>query len=337
MHHLKWTDEQDTLIVRALLTVATINGTAKLSDLDRALINGLQEHLLYSKLNIDDLKAISPDEFAMGLNNKELAEQALQFIIVMPYAETKADGRKVALVDAFADALEIHPETLTLLHQARDRNVMMMEYCIFRKLAPGMIKGDTVIDKFRTLKPVLQLKKYDIELALKHERLGLLPEGTLGRSIWQFYRTRGFTFPGEGHINMNEDFILIHDISHIIAGFDTTPEGEIGVSAFQGGNMKEHGWLFSVIGMLDFQLGLSAYKGPATIQSGRLDPELFLRGLEMGLNSNTDLAKGWNPWDHMDRQLDDLRKEYNIIGAPNIHTKSPEGWWSTPPEAWWKY
>ncbi len=337
MKQLKWDDNQDEFILRALKTVATANGRLELSTMDNALIDGLQRHLLYSNLVLADLPLVSPQEFATHFTAPAMAEQALQFLIVMPYSDTKANAEKVAVVDAFAAALGIHPEALTLLHQARDRHVMAMEFCIYRKLAPSMIKGKTILDKFRTLKPVLQMKKYDIEVALKHERLGLLPEGTLGRSIWQFYRTRGFTFPGEGHMNMNEDFILIHDVSHILGGFNSTPQGEIGVAAFQGGNMKEHGWLFAVIGMLDFQLGLAAYTGPAKVQSGELDPEEFLRGLEMGMNCNIDLSKDWNPWDHMDRQLDDIRNEYNIIHATNIHATPPEGWWAVPPESWWKY
>jgi ubiquinone biosynthesis protein Coq4 len=336
MKILGYSDSQKEIIVRGMVTIASLNRTKSLSQLDAGLINGIQHHILHADINIEGLDSITPADFASAFEDEKHAEQAMQMLIITPYSETEANKQKVALVDNFADALGVHPETQTLLHEARDRHVLAMEFCIYRKLAPGMLKGDKVIDKFKFLKNALVAPKYDYDLAMKHERLGLLPEGTLGRSIFEFYRTRGFTFPGEGHHGINEDFILIHDISHIIGGFNTTPEGEIRTSAFQGGyKMDGHGWLFAVIGVLDFQLGLDAYTGPATVKTGQLDAEGFAEALEMGMNCNLDLFD-WDPWAHMGRQLNDLRKEYNIVGAKDIHRTPPEGAWAEPPETWWE-
>lgn len=337
MDHLKWSPSQSETVYRGLKTIATLNGSKPLSKLDTDLINGIQSHILYSDLHHDGAEQISAEEFAKSFGDAAHAEQALQFLIIMPYTDVEASKHKVSMVDNFAKAMNIHPETIALLHEARDRHVMAMEFCIFRKLAPNMVKGDTMLAKFGTLSKNIGLRKYDQDVALKYERLGLLPEGTLGRAIWQFYRTRGFTFPGEGHMNMNEDFILVHDVSHILGGYDTTVDGEIMTSALQGGFMKEHGWLFAVIGVLDFHLGLDAYTGPSHVQTGHLVPEKFAAALERGMNMTKDLSVDWDPWPLMGRTLADLRKEYNIIGAEDIHHRSPEGWWAVPPEIWWKF
>jgi hypothetical protein len=50
------------------------------------------------------------------------------------------------------------------------------------------------------------------------EVIGLLPENSLGRSIWEFYRLRNFAFPGEGTIDETASFLLMHDTCHVLGG-----------------------------------------------------------------------------------------------------------------------
>jgi hypothetical protein len=58
-----------------------------------------------------------------------------------------------------------------------------------------------------------------------YKRLGLLPEGTLGREYWKHLTELGFGFPGEpGGI---PDSVAYHDIAHVLTEHDTTPLGEI--------------------------------------------------------------------------------------------------------------
>src|SRR5262245_3803426 len=65
-----------------------------------------------------------------------------------------------------------------------------------------------------------------------YKRLGLLPEGTLGREYWKHLTEIGFGFPGEpGGI---PDSVAYHDVAHVLADNDTTPLGEIQQGSFQG-------------------------------------------------------------------------------------------------------
>jgi ubiquinone biosynthesis protein Coq4 len=73
-----------------------------------------------------------------------------------------------------------------------------------------------------------------------YKRLGLLPEGTLGREYWKHLTEVGFGFPGEpGGI---ADSVAYHDVGHVLAAHDTTPAGEIQQGSFQGGNRREDGF-----------------------------------------------------------------------------------------------
>jgi hypothetical protein len=50
----------------------------------------------------------------------------------------------------------------------------------------------------------------------------------------------------------------------------------------------------------------------AKAESGHFNPQLMLKALARGAAMNIDLTDKWNPWEVMDRDIDELRAEYNI-------------------------
>lgn len=71
---------------------------------------------------------------------------------------------------------------------------------------------------------------HDPELAALWEALGDLPEGTLGRRVWEMYRARGFSFPGMP--GSAPPLLAQHDWVHVLADYGTTVESELEVFAF---------------------------------------------------------------------------------------------------------
>ena len=67
----------------------------------------------------------------------------------------------------------------------------------------------------------------DPALAGRWGSLGDLPDGTLGKLVWQFYRARGFAFPGEP--GSAPPLLAQHDWVHVLADFGTTVESELEV------------------------------------------------------------------------------------------------------------
>ena len=65
------------------------------------------------------------------------------------------------------------------------------------------------------------------ELAQRWDDLGKLPSGTLGRGVWEFYRARGFSFPGAP--GSAPPLLSQHDWVHVIADYGSTVESEIEV------------------------------------------------------------------------------------------------------------
>ena len=70
----------------------------------------------------------------------------------------------------------------------------------------------------------------DPELAQRWRDLEELPEGTLGRRVADFYRARGFTYPGTP--DSAPPFLAQHDWVHVTADYGTTVESELEVFAF---------------------------------------------------------------------------------------------------------
>ena len=70
----------------------------------------------------------------------------------------------------------------------------------------------------------------DPALAARWASLGDLPDGTLGRGVHDFYKTRGFSFPGNP--GSAPPLLAQHDWVHILADYGTRVESEIEVFAF---------------------------------------------------------------------------------------------------------
>jgi len=70
----------------------------------------------------------------------------------------------------------------------------------------------------------------DPALAAQWQSLGSLPVGTLGRGVFDFYRDRGFAFPGRA--GSAPPLLAQHDWVHVLAGYGTALESEIEVFGY---------------------------------------------------------------------------------------------------------
>lgn len=75
-----------------------------------------------------------------------------------------------------------------------------------------------------------ELAPDDPALAARWRELEDLPEGTIGRRITEFYRARGFAYPGEP--GSAPPLLAQHDWVHLVGDYGTTVESELEVFAF---------------------------------------------------------------------------------------------------------
>ena len=92
----------------------------------------------------------------------------------------------------------------------------------------------------------------DPELAERWRGFEHLPEGSLGRAVWDLYRGRGFGLPGSP--GGASGYLAQHDFVHVIADYGTDLDGEFEVFALIGRadpDPKGFAWLATMVGLFD--------------------------------------------------------------------------------------
>jgi hypothetical protein len=163
----------------------------------------------------------------------------------------------------------------------------------------------------------------DPELAARWQSLAELPVGTLGRGVADFYRDRGFAFPGLP--GSAPPLLAQHDWVHVLAGYGTTLENELEVFAFIArANDDPRG--FSLLAMIVslFETGnLAAGAGLFEANPGHLrETGMAVRVADAmrrgALTRGSQDFLGFDWFELADRPVADLRREFEI---PD---KSPE-------------
>jgi hypothetical protein len=143
-----------------------------------------------------------------------------------------------------------------------------------------------------------------------YKRLGLLPEGTLGRTYWSHMTRVGFGFPGEPA--GIADSVAYHDVLHVLADNETTPHGEIQQGAFQAGNRREDGFFFLQMVLLQFHHGVQVT--PVTPGfTGHFNPDLVLWAIHRGAMCNIDMTHQWDFWPLMVLPIDEARARVALL------------------------
>jgi hypothetical protein len=105
--------------------------------------------------------------------------------------------------------------------------------------------------------------------------------------------------------------MLYHDCTHVLSGYDTTPEGEVQVACFSAGYRRKDPFAFVFFVLLQFHVGVRMT--PITVaRTGVFDPAKALIALRRGVAMNVDLTDGWEYWPVMGEQVEELRKRYGI-------------------------
>ena len=202
-------------------------------------------------------------------------------------------------------------DVLEALHAGRRFKVRLLT---MRRMLRAMLKeayaAEGAAGVLRFLGALFLWATVNKNKARDYKRLGLLPDGTLGREYWKHMTEVGFGFPGEP--NGIPDSVAYHDVAHVLASHDTTPFGEIQQGSFQGGNRREDGFFFIQFAILQFHQGIKlAPRAPA--QHGYFDPEKVLWAIHRGAKCRVDLTRQWNFWPLMTLPLEEARARLGLL------------------------
>jgi hypothetical protein len=307
------TPQQAQLILGAMRNVATAQGTEPLTDADRAALAATHHYLFRATDDLDpaQLPDTIPVVLHAALEDPKLADHAVQLLTVMAVVDGMIDTAKIATVQSYAAALGITGDYVEQLAELGRRNLQWVIADAQRKNVLS-VSGQHLEGSLDDWIHPYTRGRSEPALASRYDRLADLEVGTLGRAFFDFYQTYKFAFPGEPD-GLIETFASRHDSTHVLSGYDTSPQGELLVSAFTAGMHPEEpmsGHILPVI--ISWHLGLQVTK-LAGSYTGALDPEKFFVAWERGGEVTTDVFDpSWDFWAATSRSLADLRTEYAV-------------------------
>jgi hypothetical protein len=304
---------QAALVEGAMKLVATGGGRSPLSDADRHALLAFDRFILRAErvLDVDALPEPTADAVRQAVSGAADRDHVVQFLIVMALVDGTVDRRKIAIVDGFAQALGVREDAVRQLAEVGRGHLAWVRADVARQNLKSITGHDVGMGIDAWILPYRD-GRGDPALAARYRALGALPEGTLGRTFFAFYRDNGFAFAGEP-TGLNERFASPHDATHILSGYDTSPQGELLVSTFTAGMHPQEpmsGHILPVI--LSWHLGIELAKLPGEV-SGQLDPVKFWNAWERGSQVRVDVfAESWSLWDNAASSLDALRTRYRV-------------------------
>jgi hypothetical protein len=184
------------------------------------------------------LPPVTPAELAAGFPSADLRPSVRQRPPDPGAGRRRALRREtVARVEAFAEALGIATPELTNLRRLAEQHMTLFKLDLLRRSQVGDIMKDQLeqhgVVALGEKHPGHARLIEEPELAARYRAWARLPDGTLGRSMFEYFQNNKFGMPGE-RFGFPEAG-LYHDFCHVLGGYGTDPQGELQVASFTAG------------------------------------------------------------------------------------------------------
>ena len=249
------TAEQAHWGLRAMKTVALADGV-----LDAAEVQMLKsvQTILGTNYVVEDLTPVTPEQLASAISDRQIRHQLVQGLIVVSLIDGKANDAETTTVERFARALDVEAPEVRDLRYLINGEMLRLRLDLGRRFwLREKVKEIWQTEGLRGLFKFVRgmVGRYeDASLARRYEALEHYPQGSLGRSYWEYCRTNGFPLPGEKGGAAEQ--VLFHDCAHVLSGYGTTPDQEVQVACFSAGFQRRDPWTFVFFVLLQFHVGI---------------------------------------------------------------------------------
>ncbi len=268
---------------------ATANGVASavapaggLTEVQRILIEALFPAMTGYPVDVDAFTPTTCEQFAhvLARRDRQFRTRGVQLMLLCALVLRPLPQEVVDRITAFARELDVDDHMIDVARQFARGSLGLAAFDFER----NGYTADWDPDDAATLHTSSELASAwdaavdDPALAARWAALGDLPQGTLGRGVWELYRARGFAFPGAP--GSAPPLLAQHDWVHVLGDFGTTVECELEVFAFiaranddmrgfsllaMAVSLFETGYLRTGAGLFESDLGhISAGTGMAT-------------------------------------------------------------------------
>lgn len=310
--HIPATLDQARSTLAVMLGIAATEGMP--TEIDHETIAAATRYIFHlePQFGLAGLTPLSPYRQAELAEDPALAAQAVSFAVVMALADGTINTAKLGGVVKLADSLGVKDEFVhdlarIALGDLKDAKAHMLLANLESVTGRTWTAGE--------MGPWLQ--PYDTEpdpaLATRFHALARLPDNTFGHAFAMFYQANGYAYPGEPTA-LNFEFAVPHDSTHVLAGYDTSPRGELMTSTLTATMHRVNPMSGHVLPvMLSWHLGipLNDVAGSAT---GAFEPEEFFYAWARGEDTTADLfAPEWDFWSAAIQPIDAVREEVGLF------------------------
>lgn len=309
--------DQADVLASALVQVHRVKGRWY-TPFQQDLAHTLFVKLLDAEIDFSSHPGLDVETVSMVLTKATERRELLELLIAFEMLCKPIPEALSGDIDYWAKGLHINSEILTMARDLAHNSIAQATTDFYRWNWIG--EGDDQSD------PAFQdlLKQYgdhayglcvtaDPDEFERWDKLKHCSQGSLGRSLWEFYQSRGFKLPGQ--LGAGNAALAHHDWIHLIAGYDTTPIGELEVTAFMASSSRsagatlgfigaisilETGLLHSFYGADQFGRALSANDGiervAKAISRGKacnVDPLMDLDYFELADTPLAEIQKSW--------------------------------------------
>ena len=213
--------------------VTALGGPSELSDLQRVLVDALFRSMTGFDVDVET-PAVDARGFAQALarRNEAFRVRVLQITVLCALVVRPLSPATVARLDEVAGQFSVGEGMLTVARDFAEGSLGLAAVDFERN---GYTSGwnaqqRTELHTSTTLREAWESATDDPDLAARWQALETLPDGTLGRRITEFYRARGFEYPGRP--GSAPPLLAQHDWVHVLADYGSRVESELEVFAF---------------------------------------------------------------------------------------------------------
>jgi hypothetical protein len=226
------TAEEVTDISRLVVAASAPGGVP--SPLQRALIDALFAAMTGHPAMVPASEQTPLDELALVLarRNEAFRTRILQVAVLAALILRPMPPEVGERVGRLAGILGVHDDMLTVARHMSAGSLGLVAIDFERNgyTATWHPHDATALHTSGELADAWAAVTHDPELAARWQALEKCPEGSIGRRITEFYRARGFTYPGLP--GSAPPLLAQHDWVHIVANYGTTVENELETFAF---------------------------------------------------------------------------------------------------------
>jgi hypothetical protein len=299
--------------------VGAVTTSDGLTELQQVLLRAIFEEMTGFRVDPNTVEPMGTDEFAAALARRNaifrtriVQVMLIAALILVPLPEDVADR-----VGRYAAELSVDEGMLAVARRyARGSlGLALMDFNRNGYTATWNPEESTHLHTAAALEEAWQEVCDDPELAERWAELEKCPSGSLGRRVFEFYRARGFTFPGLPA--SAPPYLAQHDWVHVLADYGTTVENELevfGLIARALPDPRGFSLLAMVIGLFETgyimeAAGLFKYDRGHLSRAGMADrlADAWRRG---ALSGKDLMDLDW--FEYADQPVDEVRTAFGI-------------------------